>query len=234
MKPFTRLLTTLVMGIACPVAASSVPYERLNVNDTVLLIVDHQVGLFDFARDFDGGLFFRNMVTHASIGELFDIPVIMTTSDETGPNGPLPREILDMHPNATLIKRPGQVNAWDNADFRAAIEATGRKQIILAGIVTDVCVTFLSLSLREAGYSVWANVEASGTISPLIRDVSNARMQQAGVQLVGVFSIVADLFRDWRNPKPNAAEFRAWTDKYAPHYQMPSRLYDAVKASRHD
>ena len=57
----------------------------------------------------------------------------------TGPNGPLPHEILEMHPGAPLIKRQGEVNAWDNADFRAAVKATGKKQVILAGIVTDVC-----------------------------------------------------------------------------------------------
>ena len=56
-----------------------------------------------------------------------------------GPNGPIPQEIRDMYPGAPLIKRQGEVDAWDNADFRAAIKATGRKQIIIAGIVTDVC-----------------------------------------------------------------------------------------------
>ena len=55
-----------------------------------------------------------------------------------GPNGPLPQEIIAMHPNASFIKRNGEVNAWDNPDFRKAVEATGRKQIIIAGITTDV------------------------------------------------------------------------------------------------
>ena len=91
---------------------------------------------------------------------------------------------------------------------------------------------FLALSLRAEGYSVWANVEASGTTSPLIRDVSNSRMQAAGVQLVGLFSIVADLFRDWRNPKPSAEEVGAWFDQYAPAYQMSARLFNAAKGNR--
>ncbi|KAK5446749.1 hypothetical protein LTS15_009682 [Exophiala xenobiotica] len=68
-----------------------------------------------------------------------------------------------MYPNASLIKGNGEVNAWDNPDFKAAVEATGRKQIILGGIVTEVCTMFLALALREAGYSVWANTDASGT-----------------------------------------------------------------------
>ena len=59
--------------------------------------------------------------------------------DNLGPNGPLPKEILEMYPDAPLIKRQGEVDAWDNADFRAALEATGKKQVVMAGIVTDVC-----------------------------------------------------------------------------------------------
>ncbi|KAI9734382.1 MAG: hypothetical protein M1834_002489 [Cirrosporium novae-zelandiae] len=141
----------------------------------------------------------------------------MTTSAQQGPNGPLPKQILDMYPNATLIKRQGEVDAWDNADFRAAVRATGKKQIIMAGITTDVCTAFLALSLRAEGYSVWANIEASGTTTPLIRDASNLRMQAAGVQLVSLFSIVCDLMRDWRNT-PGSAEVLPWLNQYYPVY----------------
>ena len=63
----------------------------------------------------------------------------MTTSVDIGPNGPLPKEILEMYPSAPLIRRPGEVDAWDNADFRAAVKATGKSQMIVAGITTDVC-----------------------------------------------------------------------------------------------
>lgn len=68
-----------------------------------------------------------------------------------------------MYPDAPLIKRQGEVNAWDNAQFREAIKQANRTQIIVAGIVTDVCTAFLARSLRAEGYSVWANLEASGT-----------------------------------------------------------------------
>lgn len=165
--------------------------------------------------------------------------MVMTTSAQSGPNGPLPKAILDMYPNAPLIQRQGEVDAWDNAEFRAAVEATGKKQIIVAGIVTDVCestnfsriaqladqshsstgTTFLALSLRDAGYSVWANVEASGTVTPFIRDVSNDRMARAGVQLVSLFSIVCDLMRDWRE-SPGSPEVIPWLARYYPVYGM--------------
>ncbi|RSL55499.1 hypothetical protein CEP51_014544 [Fusarium floridanum] len=193
--------------------ADAKPFERLNINDTVLLVVDHQVGLFDLARDFDPQLFYRNAIAHAALGKLFDIP-----------------EILDLYPDVPIIKRPGEINAWDNAEFREAVKATGRSQFIVGGIVTDVCVTFLSLSLREEGYSVWANVEASGTTSTLIRDVSNSRMQAAGVHLAGLFSIAADLFRDWRNP-PGAEKMSEWYAKYAPAYLVTAQLFNAAKGN---
>lgn len=123
-------------------AADSVPFERLDKNNSLLLILDLQDGLYTLARDFDATLYYNAMIAHSAIGKIFDIPVVMSTSAQTGPNGPLPKEILDMYPNRTevpLIARQGEVNAWDNEEFREAIRATGKKQIIVGGIVTDVC-----------------------------------------------------------------------------------------------
>ncbi|KAI8812724.1 Isochorismatase-like protein [Cladochytrium replicatum] len=197
-------------------------FERLDKNHAVLVILDLQVGLYHLARDWDPTLFRDNMMAHSAIGKIFDIPVVMTTSAQTGPNGPLPKEILDMYPNAPLIKRNGEVDAWDNEEFRAAIRATGRKQIIIAGIVTDVCTTFLALSLRAEGYSVWANIEASGTTSELIRNGANAQMEAAGVQMVSLFSIVCDLMRDWRDI-PGAETILPWLDRYMPVYGYVAR-----------
>ncbi|KAK0615505.1 Uncharacterized protein DIS24_g11749 [Lasiodiplodia hormozganensis] len=207
--------------------ASSVPFERLNTTDAVLLILDLQVGLYGIARDWDPTLYRDNLIAHAAIGKLFDLPVVMTTSAQTGPNGPLPKEILEMYPDAPLIQRQGEVDAWDNAEFRDAIKATGRSQIIVAGITTDVCTAFLALSLRAEGYSVWANIEASGTTTPLIRDVSNDRMRDAGVHLVSLFAIVCDLMRDWRNT-PGAKEVLPWLDKYYPAYGFVARGHAAA------
>lgn len=144
-----------------------------------------------------------------------------------GPNGPLPREILEMHPNAPLILRGGEVNAWDNEEFRNAVQKANKKQIILAGVTTDVCTSFLALSLREAGYSVWANAEASGTTSALVRDISNDRMTQAGVHVVSLFSIACDLMRDWRHT-PGAKELIPYFDKYFPVWAYIARGHQAA------
>jgi len=124
-----------------------------------------QEGLYHLARDWDPVSYKQSLLAHAELGKIFNLPVILTTSAETGPNGRLPQEIVDMYPTAPLIPRQGEVDAWDSPEFREAVKATGKKQIIIAGIVTDVCTAFLARSLRAEGYSVWANLEASGTTS---------------------------------------------------------------------
>lgn len=193
----------------------------------MLVILDLQEGLYTLARDFDPTLYRQSMLAHAAIGQVFDIPVVLTTSAQSGPNGPLPQEILDMYPDAPLIMRQGEVDAWDSPDFRAAVKAAGKSQVIIAGIVTDVCTAFLALSLRAEGYSVWANAEASGTTTELIRDVSNARMVSAGVQVVSLFSVVCDLMRDWGNT-PGAATLIPYLDAYYPAYGYLARGHRAA------
>ncbi|KNG47336.1 isochorismatase hydrolase [Stemphylium lycopersici] len=216
---FFASLSLAAITLLNTVRGDAVPWERIDKSDALLLILDLQVGLFQVARDWDPSLYKQNIMAHAEIGKIFDLPVIMTTSADTGPNGPLPKEMLEMYPDAPLIRRQGEVNAWDNAEFQAAIKASGKKQIIVAGITTDVCTAFLALSLRAEGYSVFANVEASGTYTELVRDTANSRMEKAGVQLVSLFSIVCDLMRDWRST-PGAKEVLPFLDTYLPVYDQ--------------
>jgi nicotinamidase-related amidase len=105
----------------------------------VILVVDHQVGLATVVRDWEPNEFRNNVIAHAALGRLFNIPVILTSSSDQGPNGPLLKEIRDMYPDAPFIRRQGEVNAWDNPDFAAAVRGTGRRQVVMAGIVTEVC-----------------------------------------------------------------------------------------------
>ncbi|KAI9768625.1 MAG: hypothetical protein M1840_004822 [Geoglossum simile] len=129
-----------------------------------------------------------------------------------------------MYPNAPYIKRQGEVDAWDNTDFQAAVNATGKKQVVLAGIVTEVCTAFLALSLRQAGYEVWANTEASGTLTPALAADANRRMENAGVHLMGMFGIAMDLMRDWRHT-PGAVEVLPYLDQYLSAYAFVARAH---------
>ncbi len=142
----------------------------------MLLVVDHQLGLFQLVRDFPPDLYRNNILAHAAIGQVFNLPTILTSSAEhgelhrmcynrdsiqfSGPNGPIPKEITDMHPNAPLIKRNGEVDAWDNPDFRAAVKATGKKQVILAGITTDVAISSFNSYLIQTSESRFARLSS--------------------------------------------------------------------------
>ncbi|CAL1702558.1 unnamed protein product [Somion occarium] len=208
----------------------SFTYNRIDKDKAMLLVVDHQEGLFQLARDQNPTVMKQHILAHAELAKVFGLPTILTTSAETGPNGPLPAEVIALHPEAPFIKRNGEVNAWDNPDFKAAVEAiaqTGRNQVILAGITTDVCTAFLALSLREAGFSVFANSDASGTFNAKTASEANDRMRAAGVQVLSLFAVACELMRDWRNT-PGATQLLPFFDKYLPEYGFLARAHDAA------
>jgi nicotinamidase-related amidase len=178
---------------------SAFKYNRLDKNNAAVLLVDHQTGLFSLVRDFGATDFKNNVLALASVAKFFNLPTVLTTSFEDGPNGVIIPELKETFPDAPFIPRPGQINAWDNEDFVKAVKATGKKQLIIAGIVTDVCVTFCALSALEAGYDVFVVTDASGTVDEACRYAAWDRMSRAGVQLVNWFSVVGELHRDWRN-----------------------------------
>jgi len=175
------------------------PYTRLDKSQAAMLLVDHQAGLLSLVRDIEPDKFKNNVLATADLAKYFDLPAILTTSFEDGPNGPIVPELKETFPNAPFIPRPGQINAWDNADFVDAIKATGRKQLIIAGVVTEVCVAFPALSAIEEGYDVFVVADASGTFDPVTRDAAWSRMAAAGVQLMTWFGVACELHRDWRN-----------------------------------
>ena len=174
-------------------------YNRLDKDKACVLLVDHQAGLMSLVQDFGPDEFKNNVLALADLAKFFNLPTILTTSFEQGPNGTLVPELKEMFPDAPYIARPGQINAWDNADFVAAVKKTGRKQLIIAGIVTDVCVAFPALSAMEEGFEVFVATDASGTFNKSVRDAAWSRMTQNGAQLMNWFSIACELHRDWRN-----------------------------------
>jgi nicotinamidase-related amidase len=206
----------------------STQYNRLDKNNAAALLVDHQTGLFSLVRDYGANDFKNNVLASASTAKFFDLPTVLTTSFEQGPNGPLMPELKEMFPDAPYIARPGQINAWDNEDFVKAVEATGRKQLIIAGIVTDVCVAFCALSAIEAGYDVYVVTDASGTFDESCRYAAWDRMSRAGVQLVNWFSVACELHRDWRNDIEGLGNLLAG---FIPDYKNLITSYSTVKNS---
>jgi nicotinamidase-related amidase len=175
------------------------PYVRLDRNKAAVLLVDHQTGLLSLVRDIDPDRFKNNVLALADLAKYFKLPTILTTSFEEGPNGPLVPELKETFPDAPFIARPGQINAWDNEEFVQAVKAIDKKQLIIAGVVTEVCVAFPALSALAEGFDVFVVTDASGTFNELTRDSAWDRMSAAGAQLMTWFAIACELHRDWRN-----------------------------------
>ncbi|WP_306475606.1 isochorismate family cysteine hydrolase YcaC [Methyloversatilis sp.] len=202
------------------------PYKKLNKDDAVMLLVDHQAGLLSLVRDIDPDKFRNNVLATADLAKYFQLPTILTTSFEQGPNGPLMPELKSLFPDAPYIARPGQINAWDNEDFVKAIKATGRKQLIIAGVVTEVCVAFPALSAIEEGFDVFVVTDASGTFNDIARHSAWDRMSQAGAQLINWFGVACELHRDWRNDVEGLATLLS---NHIPDYRNLMTSYAALK-----
>ena len=117
--------------------------------------------------------------------------------------GPLLPELKDILPNAfeKRVKRAGIVNAWSDTNFKAAVEATGRKNLIMAGVTTDVCLVFPAIDAIAEGYNVQAVMDASGSPFELPEEMSRRRMQAAGVVLTATNTMIAELTQDWSTPQ---------------------------------
>ena len=204
-------------------------YNRLDKDNAVVLLVDHQAGLLSLVRDIDPDKFKNNVLALADIAKFFNLPTILTTSFETGPNGPLVPELKEMFPDAPYIARPGQINAWDNEDFVKAIKATGKKQLIIAGVVTEVCVAFPALAAIEEGFDVFVVTDASGTFNQISRDSAWQRMSQAGPQTLKLFAVACELHRDWRNDVEGLAKIGS---DHIPDYRNLITSYTALTAGK--
>ncbi|ABE50838.1 isochorismate family cysteine hydrolase YcaC [Methylobacillus flagellatus] len=201
------------------------PYVRLDRDHAAVLLVDHQAGLLSLVRDIDPDKFKNNVLALADAAKYFNLPTILTTSFETGPNGPLVPELKALFPDAPYIARPGQINAWDNEDFVKAVKATGKKQLIIAGVVTEVCVAFPALSALEEGYEVFVITDASGTFNAMTRDAAWERMVAAGAQLMTWFGAACELHRDWRR---DIEGLGALFSNHIPDYRNLITAYDTL------
>src|ERR1700690_86524 len=174
-------------------------YDRLSSSNAAVLFVDHQTGLANGVQTQSPPEFINNVKALVTIAQIYKLPSIITTSAHDGPNGPIMPVVARGLPEAAVVHRPGEINAWDNKDFVVAVQKTGRKKLLIAGISTEVCVAFVALSAREAGYDVYAVMDASGTWSRLVEEAALARMVQAGIVPMTWVGVGAELLVDWRS-----------------------------------
>ncbi|MBD8511958.1 hydrolase [Photobacterium sp. WH77] len=199
--------------------------------DSVMLLIDHQSGLFQTVGDMPMPELRQRAAALAKMATLSELPVITTASVPQGPNGPLIPEIHENAPHAQYVARKGEINAWDNPDFVNAVKATGRKTLIIAGTITSVCMAFPAISAVYDGYKVFAVVDASGTYSKMAQEITLARVVQAGVVPMDTAAVASELQGTWN--REDAMEWAAIYTKIFPAYQLLIESYgkaqDVVK-----
>lgn len=199
----------------------------IDPGDAVLLLIDHQSGLFQTVKDMEMTVLRANVTTLAKVATLAKIPVITSASVPQGPNGPLIPEIHKYAPHAKYVARSGQINAWDNPDFVAAVKATGRTTLIIAGTITSVCMAFPCIYAVHDGYKVFAVVDASGTYSKMAQEITLARIVQAGVVPIDTAAVCSEIQQTWS--RPDAAQ---WAEAYSalfPPYQLLIESYSKAQ-----
>jgi nicotinamidase-related amidase len=175
-------------------------HEFLTAENCALLMIDHQTGTMLGVQDIRLDQFRSNVLALASVGRVHKLPVVLTASYAEGPNGPLMPELLEMFPDAPYIARPGWINAWEDPAFKSAVEATGRRKLIMAGVTTDVCLYYPVISALAEGYDVYAVYDASGCWDMMSELTSCMRLQQAGAIVCNWAVVAAMLQWDWRRP----------------------------------
>lgn len=158
---------------------------------------------------------------------LANMPVITTASVPQGPNGPLIPEIHQNAPHAKYVARKGEINAWDNPEFVEAVKATGKKQLIIAGTITSVCMAFPAISAVAEGYQVFAVIDASGTYSKMAEEITLARIVQAGVVPMDTAAVASEIQKTW-----NRADAAQWAQAYTqifPAYQLLIESYSKAQ-----
>ncbi|HGW5371061.1 TPA: isochorismatase family protein [Pseudomonas aeruginosa] len=200
------------------------PYQLLTGADAVMLLIDHQVGTMGWTSTIDHDLLRRNTLVLAKAATAINMPIVMTTSMEDEPQGPLFSELRSAAPEAfdNRIKRAGIVDAMDDQNFAKAVEATGRKRLIMAGATTEVCITFPAIRAARAGYDVYVVTDASAALSARAEEMSFRRMADEGVILTSTLQLIAELAKTWATEEGRTLNGILFTDIFA-HIPQPKR-----------
>lgn len=198
-----------------------------DASDAVIVLLDHQSGLFQTVKDVALMDLRANVTALARVGALLNIPVITSASVPDGPNGPLMPEIHREAPHAIFVARNGEINAWDSPNFVRTIEGLGRRTLIIAGVWTSVCVAFPALDAKSAGYKVYAVMDASGDPSEFTSRITMARLAQAGVIPTSANAVICEMQRYWN--RPNNADFSALYALVAPNYGAVIESYQKAQ-----
>jgi nicotinamidase-related amidase len=185
------------------------PYEPLTSENAALVLVDHQVGLMSGVRDISTGELKHNVVALAKAAKALKVPIVATTTARDSMWGPTFPELVEALPGIEIIDR-SSVNAFDDVRVSRAIEGTGRKKLIFAGISLEVCAAFPAITAVGKGLDAYVAVDASGTFSETKRQTGLLRMLQAGVIVSDYTTLMVEILKD--NARPEAGEVYAAMD----------------------
>jgi len=176
--------------------------ERLTSENAALLLIDHQVGLFTGVRDIPVAELKHNVVALAKAAKVLGLPMVVTaTSPEMW--GPIIPELTEALSGISIINRTA-VNAFDEPRFAKAVEGTGRKKLIIAGVSTEVCLALPAIHATGMGYDAYGVIDASGTFSETKRITGLMRMVQAGVVVIDYATVAVEMLKDNASPKAGA------------------------------
>ncbi len=168
----------------------------LTPDNCVVALIDHQPQMMFGVAGVDRQSIINNTVALAKAARVFDVPVVLSTVETKSFSGNLWPQIRAVFPEQPAIER-SSMNAWDDKDFVAAIKATGRKKLVLAGLWTEVCVAFPSVQAIHDGYEVYVVEDCCGDVSQLAHDNAMKRVIQAGAKPVTSLQVMLEFQRDW-------------------------------------
>jgi len=166
--------------------------------DTAVVFIDHQPQMTFGVANIDRSLLINNVTMLAKVAKEYKVPAVLTAVETEGFSGYIWPQLLDVFPGQPVVER-SSMNAWDDAAFRNAIEATGRKNIILTGLWTEVCVTWPAISMLAAGYTIYVVEDCCGATSSAAQDAALSRMVQAGAIRLTTVAALLEWQRDWAN-----------------------------------
>ena len=177
--------------------------NKFTSDNAAMHLIDHQDGTMGWAKSMPYDDLKRNALMLAKTAKILNIPVVLTSSMEEYAQGPLLDELQTILPDAyaSRIKRLGIVNAMDDANFAAAVKATGRKKLIIAGVTNDVCTVYPALSLVAEGFDVQVVADAGASPTKMADDIALRRMDKNGVTLTSTNQLIAELAGSWATPE---------------------------------
>ena len=172
----------------------------LTKDNCAIAFIDHQPQMIFGVANIDRALMLNNTVMLAKGARIFGVPTILTAVETEGYSGYLAPQLYDVvaESDQEIIERTS-MNSWDDEGFRAAIEATGKKNIILAGLWTEVCIAWPTLQMIAEGYNIYVVEDACGATSHAAHEAALSRMVQAGAVRMTTIATVLELQRDWKN-----------------------------------